>query len=103
MLNQSRADDSVLDPDALAKFDVVVTTYTTLASEHGTYAPAAAKDEGKKAKAKPKKKKDDFVVSDDSDEFGSTLIGKKKPSKAASSKAPLCALFKLRWWRIVLG
>ena len=96
----------MVDPAKLMKAHVVVTSYSIVSSEHGAYA-ADAKDETKgKAKAKNTKNLSD---SDDASESGSdsdssaigkTLVGKKK---AAPKKAAKDALFRIKWWRIVLG
>ena len=86
---------------------MVVTSYSIVASEHGAFKPDA-KDEGK-AKGKSKKKdlsdseSDDELDNSDSsaENFGKTLVPKKK--KAAPRKQAKDALFRIKWWRIVLG
>jgi hypothetical protein len=90
---------------------VVVTSYSIVSSEHGAFKPDA-KDEGKgKGKAKTKKKdasdSDSDDLDDDSDNsdssaenFGRTLAKKKKPTSKKQAKD---ALFRIKWWRIVLG
>jgi SNF2 family DNA or RNA helicase len=97
-----------LDPAKLKQAHVVVTSYSIVASEHGAFKPDA-KNEGK-AKSKSKKKKDasdsddDDDDSDDSDSsgggFGKTLAKKKKTTSKKQAKD---ALFRIKWWRIVLG
>jgi hypothetical protein len=103
---------SVLGPDVLKRAHVVITSYSIVTSEHATFSPPS-KDEGSKAKAKSKPKSkpkkassgsdsDCFIVddSDDSaDHFGRT-IGKKK---GKGKKAEKDALFRINWWRVVLG
>jgi hypothetical protein len=76
---------------------VVISTYTTVASEHSSFR-FDAKDE-----SKGKKKKADTDDSDSgssSENFGRTLVNKKKTGKVKDKKD---ALFRVKWWRIVLG
>lgn len=81
------------DPKVLEKADVVVSSYNTVASEHGVFDPPA-KNEGKKKASKSQKSSQGF--SDDSDsDVGRTI--KKAPAKKKD------ALFHVKWWRIVLG
>ncbi|KAF5323139.1 hypothetical protein D9611_009212 [Ephemerocybe angulata] len=85
------------DPAALRNNHIVVTTYDTVKSEYDNYTPSA-KDESKQATLKKKKSRDYSSDSDsESDNFAAKL-------KAKSRKAPAkkCALFGIRWWRIVL-
>jgi SNF2 family DNA or RNA helicase len=101
---------SLLGPDVLKKAHVVITSYSIVTSEHATFSPPS-KDEGSKAKVKPKPKpkktssgsdSDCFIVddSDDSaDHFGRT-IGKKR---GKGKKAERDSLFRIKWWRVVLG
>lgn len=88
---------------------MVVTSYSIVASEHGAFKPDA-KDESKgKSKAKAKKQdssdSDDYSDGDDpsdsSANFGKTLT--KKPSASSRKKQAKDALFRIKWWRIVLG
>lgn len=79
------------DPAILAKVDVVVTSYSIVSSEHASYAPS--KDEGKK------KSKKQTTVDDDDDDTDDSL-GKTIKKKAGKTKD---ALFRVKWWRIVLG
>jgi hypothetical protein len=90
----------------------VITSYSIVASEHAAFDPPA-KDEGSSAKAKPKAKpkakandseSDSFIddSGDSADHFGRTIHGKKAAGKK-SKKAEKDALFRVRWWRIVLG
>ncbi|TEB32621.1 hypothetical protein FA13DRAFT_1731108 [Coprinellus micaceus] len=85
------------DPAQLRKHHVVVTTYDTVKSEYETYLPPA-KDEGQ-AKLKLKSKSAPGVSSDseDSDDIVKKL--KNKKSKAAAKKD---ALFRIKYWRVVL-
>jgi len=68
---------------------VVVTSYTIVSSEYATFAPPA-KDEAK-SKSKSKKAASDS----DSDD----VVVKKKPGRAKGKDA----LFRVKWFRIVLG
>lgn len=89
----------------LRRAHVVITTYDTVRSEHASFAPTS-KDELKTAAAKAK-----VVAISDSDDsaseaehFGRT-VGAKKGKAPAKGKAKekVCALFEVKWWRIVLG
>ncbi|EPQ53423.1 hypothetical protein GLOTRDRAFT_139677 [Gloeophyllum trabeum ATCC 11539] len=76
----------------LIKYDVVLTTYGTLAME---WPDPEAEEKAQKARKQQKPKKDEeFIVSDseDSDE----------PVKKKSKKKTLGLLFQVDWWRIVL-
>lgn len=79
-----------LDPKRLEQAHVVVTSYTTVASEYGTY--SGGKNEGKNAK----KKQADSDSDSDSSSVGRSL--KKGRAKKAKD-----ALFRVQWWRVVLG
>ncbi|KAJ3534788.1 hypothetical protein NM688_g7079 [Phlebia brevispora] len=81
------------DPEQLKKAHVVVTSYSIVANEYAAFAPES-KDE---SKSKSKKSKKDAEEDDDSDSDGVTR--KKKTSRATKKKD---ALFKVKWWRIVL-
>ena len=80
------------DPAILAKVDVVVTSYSIVSSEHASYAPS--KDEGKK------KSKKQTTLDDDDDDDSDDSLGKTIKKKAGKTKD---ALFRVKWWRIVLG
>jgi SNF2 family DNA or RNA helicase len=88
------------DPEALTRAHVVVTSYAIVASEYAASQPEA-KDE---SKAKKNNKKDESRPDSDSDSeadhFGRTLASKKKSTAPKGKKRD--ALFKVRWWRIVL-
>ena len=84
----------VTDPKKLERAHVVVTSYTTVASEYGTY--TGGKDEGKASK---KKQVDSDSDSDSS--VGTSLKHKKATGRGARAKKD--ALFRLQWWRVVLG
>lgn len=86
---------SLSDPSVLRKYKVVVTTYDTVKSEYESHSPSA-KDES----AAKKKTKKAAVDSSDSEHetFGRTI---KKPAKKAGVKK--CALYGVKWWRVVLG
>ncbi|KAJ6525458.1 SNF2 family DNA-dependent ATPase [Mycena vulgaris] len=87
----------------LRRAHVVITTYDTVRSEHASFAPTA-KDELKTAAAKAKKASA-ASDSDDSDSeaehFGRTVKKGKAPAKG-KPKDKACALFEVKWWRIVL-
>lgn len=90
------------------KAHVVVTSYSIVSSEHGVFA-ANAKDETKgKSKSKGKKDSSDSDEASesggsdsDSSAIGKTLVAKKKT--ATRKKPAKDALFRVKWWRIVLG
>ncbi|KAJ3519674.1 hypothetical protein NMY22_g13094 [Coprinellus aureogranulatus] len=86
------------DPAQLRKHHVVVTTYDTVKSEYQAYTPAA-KDEGQsKLKTKKSKAADVSSDSEDSDDIV-TKLKTKKGGKAAAKKD---ALFRVKYWRVVL-
>jgi SNF2 family DNA or RNA helicase len=87
------------DPKVLARNDVVITSYTIVANEFETKAPAEAENKAKKKKA-AKAKKDDFIASDDELEVDYLKTSKKTAPKKKKMK---CALFGVMWWRIILG
>lgn len=84
------------NPSDLERAHVVITSYSTIASEYGTYSPAT--DE---SKPKKKSKQSQSQVSDDSDDDS---VGKvlKTTTRKASGKKPKDALFRVKWYRIVL-
>jgi Superfamily II DNA/RNA helicases, SNF2 family len=84
------------DPNVLKKYHVVVTTYDTVKSEYDAYSPPA-KDE---SQAKSKKKSSSLSDDSDSDEDSEEVI--KKPGKGKKAPAKKCALFGIKWWRVVL-
>jgi hypothetical protein len=79
------------DPLKLKAAHVVVTSYSIVASEYATFAPEA-KDE---SKSKSKSKKAASQSDSDSDD----IVTKKRPGKAKGKDA----LFRVKWFRIVLG
>ncbi|KZT54103.1 hypothetical protein CALCODRAFT_473944 [Calocera cornea HHB12733] len=87
------------DASVLERADVVVTSYSVVASEHAASGGGSDHSEPKKAKAKTKSKNDAFIVSDsegdDSDNFAKKVVKKTKKKTA-------CALFEVDWLRIVL-
>ena len=89
------------DPEALSRAHVVVTSYAIVASEYATFQPAA-KDESKPKKSNTKKdeSRPDSDSSSEAEHFGRTLASKKKSTAPKGKKKD--ALFKVRWWRIVL-
>lgn len=70
-----------------------------MASEHGTFAPDA-KDEGK-SNNKGKSKEPSDSEDDSTDDIRQYLRKNKKPTTKVSKKKD--ALFRMKWWRIVLG
>lgn len=75
-----------------------MTTYDTVKSEYETYLPPA-KDEGQaKLKLKSKSAPGASSDSEDSDDIVNKL--KTKKGKAAAKKD---ALFRIKYWRVVLG
>ncbi|EJD52040.1 hypothetical protein AURDEDRAFT_98801 [Auricularia subglabra TFB-10046 SS5] len=90
------------DPAKLRTYDVVITSYQTLTSEHGN-SVGDARDESK-SKSKFNSSKPSQGDSSDSDTvFGRALVNKKTTTATGrAKKAPQDALFKVKWWRIVL-
>lgn len=78
---------------------MVITSYSTVASEFGAYNPAAS-DESKTSKTKPKKSQNSSGDESDDGTLGHTLVNAKHK---APKKKPKNALFRVKWWRIVLG
>jgi SNF2 family DNA or RNA helicase len=89
------------DPEALTRAHVVVTSYAIVASEYAASQPEA-KDESKAKKSNTKKDEShpDSDSDSEADHFGRTLASKKKSTAPKGKKKD--ALFKVRWWRIVL-
>ncbi|KAI0790352.1 SNF2 family N-terminal domain-containing protein [Abortiporus biennis] len=77
--------------DHLRKFDVVITTFSTLAHEWPDY---EAEQKAREKAARRKKRDDDFVV-DDSDEESDV-----KPKKQKKKKLGL--LFHMQWYRVCI-
>jgi hypothetical protein len=77
-----------------------VTTYDTVKSEYAVFNPAAKNESKSSSKASSSKKKiskgSDYDL--DSDDVGHTAV--KKTGRAALKK---CALYGVKWWRVVLG
>lgn len=71
----------------LAKFDIVITTFQTLASEHGKYI---------KVKADTQQKLEEMDSSDEEEERT-----KKTKGKVAAKDSH--ALFEVKWLRVVIG
>jgi len=86
-----------LDPNILKKYDVVVTTYETVQSEYSVYVPPV-KDA---SSATSKKKK--ALDSDDSDSDLEESMARIKAKSTRKPPAKKCALYGVRWWRVVLG
>ena len=87
------------DPEALKRAHVVITSYAIVASEHGVY-DSKVKDEAKNKNKKGSSSKAESGSDSDSDQFGRTLESKKKSATASGKKKD--ALFRVKWWRIVL-
>ncbi|TFY65094.1 hypothetical protein EVG20_g5717 [Dentipellis fragilis] len=97
---QHHGQSRTTDPSVLEHAHVVVTSYNTVSSEYAAYTPDA-KDESKaKKKSQKKKSLDSDSESDElsSETFGRTLKAKKPASKSKQKDA----LFRVKWWRIVL-
>ncbi|GJJ11146.1 hypothetical protein Clacol_005377 [Clathrus columnatus] len=94
-----------VDPDVLARADVVITSYNTVASEHATWA-GVAKNEASSTKSNKKQEESETINSGsdsgDSSNFGKTLKTKKAEKAAPKKKKKQKALFNVKWWRIVL-
>lgn len=86
------------DSESLKQAHVVVTSYSVLSSEHGSYLNGQVDKAHKKSKAKKASSSDEDT--DDSSNFGRALARKKKAT--AKPKKILDALFHVKWWRIVL-
>lgn len=86
-----------LDPERLARYDIVVTTYSTLSSELGNKVKEA---KNSKARSKKDQNSDGTNDSDDSDSARIVAPKKRAPIK---KKAPLAALHAISYWRVVLG
>ena len=89
------------DPEVLRRADVVITTYSTLASELATYTGAGRATNAGKEKGAAKGKLSANNSDSDSDESLAAFT-KKAPSKR-TPKAKPCALYEVAYWRIVLG
>jgi SNF2 family DNA or RNA helicase len=86
------------DPEALRRAHVVITSYAIVSSEHGTFEPKA-KDESKHKKGSTSKAESGSDSDSEADHFGRTLENKKKLATSGKKKD---ALFRVKWWRIVL-
>ncbi|KAF7295554.1 hypothetical protein MIND_01095400 [Mycena indigotica] len=94
------------DASKLKRAHVVITTYDTVRSEYASFNPSVETDIKKKAKAAKATStppSDDSDGSSDADHFGRTLASKAKASaKGKKPKAKMCALFDVKWFRVVL-
>ncbi|KAL4076720.1 SNF2 family N-terminal domain-containing protein [Scleroderma yunnanense] len=87
------------DPYNLQRAHVVITSYTTVASEHASFAPNA-KDESSKSKLKKSaKSKSNSGAGADSDSESSDGVRKLNARATAKTRD---ALFRVKWFRIVL-
>ncbi|WRT64369.1 uncharacterized protein IL334_001301 [Kwoniella shivajii] len=68
----------------LEKFDVVITTFQTVASEYGTHETVAQRRV------------------DDGDSDSDVEIGRKGAGKGKKAKKPTCPLFEVKWLRVVV-
>ncbi|KAG8215967.1 putative ATP-dependent helicase, partial [Butyriboletus roseoflavus] len=84
------------DPLKLQQAHVVVTSYSTVASEYAAFTPEA-KDETKSKKTKSKA----MTAASDSDSDSSEGLTKRLTSKKRTGKSK-DALFQVKWFRIVL-
>jgi len=89
----------LLDPETLKRAHVIITSYAVLASEHGVFSPKA-KDESKPKKGSSSKHVSESDSDSDADHFGRTLESKKKSATTSGKKKD--ALFRVKWWRVVL-
>lgn len=80
----------------------MITTYSTLTSEHKVYAGSGA-DHSKKSTLQEKKKKEQSDSDSDDSVIGKSLTKKVAPKRATKAKAKMCALFEVGFWRIFLG
>ena len=80
----------------LQRQHIVVTTYDTVKSEYGAYNPTA-KNESKTSSSKKKAKKDSDDDDDDDDD------SEPKTVKRTTKSSKKCALYGVKWFRIVLG
>ena len=87
------------DPYKLQKAHVVITSYTTVASEHASFAPNA-KDESSKSKSKKSAKSSGARANSESD--SSDGFTRKLNTRTTAGKTR-DALFRVKWFRIVLG
>ncbi|KAG9313720.1 hypothetical protein JVU11DRAFT_6070 [Chiua virens] len=84
------------DPQELQRAHVVVTSYMVVASEYATFTPEA-KNETKSKKSKSKT----MATASDSDSDSSEGLTKKLVSRKRTGKSK-DALFRVKWFRIVL-
>ncbi|EIW80017.1 hypothetical protein CONPUDRAFT_126467 [Coniophora puteana RWD-64-598 SS2] len=99
------------DPLKLRSHHVVITSYTTAASEHAAFSPEI-KDEGSgskasKKKASGKKKKASADSDSDEDESDDSVVramnrNANAKGKRAGGKAKKDALYRVKWFRVVL-
>ncbi|KAF8336587.1 SNF2 family N-terminal domain-containing protein [Cantharellus anzutake] len=82
------------DPKVFGTVDVVITTYTTLASEHTKYAGTTESGKKKALREESDDSSDDSVIEES--------IRAKAKSSTKAKKGPLCALFETGFWRVVL-
>jgi hypothetical protein len=107
--------DKHTDPAQLRRSHIVITSYSVVASEYANYIPDGDEDKrqvkGKKEKnAYSSSDSDSMDDSDESDESGGPTdrrlmkaIGSKKKAIRRATSGVKDALFRVKWWRIVLG
>ncbi|KAK7040722.1 hypothetical protein VNI00_009628 [Paramarasmius palmivorus] len=88
------------NPTELRKAHVVVTTYDTLKSEHASFDPSAKETKASKSKTKKSAGADSDDSSSEGEHFGRSLKSKAKGSSGKGKTKD--ALFRVRWFRVVL-
>ncbi len=84
------------DPEKLKKAHVVITSYSIVANEHATYSFDATDE------SKPKKsKKSTAAASDDNSDGSESNFARDLKKKSTIKQQD--ALFKVKWWRLMLG
>lgn len=84
----------------LRRVRVVVTTYDIVKSEYEVHMSGAKDESHTKLPSKQKSEAgSDDTLSRSSDKFGQSINARDKKTKAKKK----CALFGVKWWRIVLG
>ena len=84
------------DPSVLERAHIVVTSYSVATSEFKNH-PMGKDESGSKGKGKGKKKVQEEDSEDDSD--SDDMPRRPAPKRGKT----MDALFRVKWWRIVLG
>ncbi|KAF7311329.1 hypothetical protein MKEN_01034600 [Mycena kentingensis (nom. inval.)] len=89
---------------ALKRAHVVITTYDTVRSEHAAFAPTTKDDIKAKAKkaAAADASEEESAEESEVEHFGRKLASKSKPAAKKPAKPKACALFEVKWFRVVL-